>query len=131
MTRMIFRTKPGTKYKSKPSVVDGILFPSFAEGKRYSELKVLAAAGVINELRRQPRYPLYVNGILLRTYVADFEYREGTTRVTEDVKGFPTPESLIKMDLFRILYPNLELRIIGKPIKSRIASRHGLAAEQP
>ena len=126
---MMFRMKTGTKYKSKPSVVDGILFPSRAEGKRYSELRVLAGAGAISELRRQPRYPLYVNGILLRTYVADFEYKEGSSRVVEDVKGYPTPESLIKMDLFRILYPNLELRIIGKQIKSRVAPGHGLAAE--
>ena len=124
-----FRMTPGTKYKSKRVEVDGHSFPSKAEARRWGELSTLARAGAITELRKQPRYPLYVNGVLLRTYVADFEYKEGATRVTEDVKGFPTPESLIKMDLFRILYPNLELRIIGKQIKSRVAPGHGLAAE--
>lgn len=85
--------------------VDGILFASKREAKRYAELKLLERAGEIHRLGLQPGFPLAVHrpGHVLPTkigeYRGDFVYcecRRGATcewtrQVVEDVKGFQTP----------------------------------------
>jgi hypothetical protein len=81
--------------------VDGILFDSQAEARRYGELKLLLRAGSIRNLRLQPVLPLLVpNGVdrptVIGNYVADFEYEILTESgrwvvEVEDVKGFATP----------------------------------------
>lgn len=77
-----------TKYGNVKTTVDGIVFDSMAEAKRYDDLKKLEAAGVISELVLQPRFPLMVNGELVGAYRADFKYVDQEGRlVVEDVKG--------------------------------------------
>lgn len=87
--------------------VDGILFASLREAKRYGELKLLEKAGHIRNVEVQPSYPLDAFGVECRPigiYRADFSYwtrytvsREGGPpiehwrAVVEDVKGFKTP----------------------------------------
>ena len=95
-----------TKYRNKPTEVDGIKFASKAEARRYSDLKLLERAGEISDLKLQPRYPLTVNGLLVCTYVADFDYVEARDErtVTEDVKGVKTKDFIIKAKLFHALY---------------------------
>lgn len=85
------------KYNAVKTIVDGHVFPSKAEAKRYGELKLLEKAGEISELVLQPRFDLRVNGIHICHYIADFSYVEWKNMeiVVEDVKGFVT-------DLFRI-----------------------------
>lgn len=85
------------KYRNKPTVIDGIRFASRAEGRRYTELKLLERAGVITGLKLQPRFQLldaYRNGAGKRirgiTYTADFEYIEDGKRIIEDVKSRAT-----------------------------------------
>lgn len=93
-----------SKYRAKPTVVDGIRFASQKEARRYQELKLLERAGSIRNLRLQPRYELrvpsgYISSMTVKvgTYVADFAYDELTETggrwdfVVEDVKGFRTP----------------------------------------
>lgn len=82
------------KYRNRPTMLDGIRFDSKAEARRYAELKLLERAGVITDLKLQPRYTLldkYTNGTRQRiravTYVADFEYKEADKTVVEDVKS--------------------------------------------
>lgn len=58
--------------------LDGHTFDSFGEARRYEALKLRLVAGDIEWLRVHPRYPLEVNGVLIATYVADFEYRDRT-----------------------------------------------------
>lgn len=79
-----------SKYRNTHTIVDGIKFASKKEAARYQQLKKLKQAGVIRDLRLQPRFKL-VDEI---TYVADFEYHEVTTgrRIVEDVKGYRTRE---------------------------------------
>lgn len=103
-------SKRAHKYGAKPIVVDGVRFDSTIEQKRHALLSLLAAAGTITALRHHPRYTLTdaceVQGIKQRAvvYEADFEYlRDGRT-VTEDVKGFITPESKRKMKQFAARY---------------------------
>jgi hypothetical protein len=106
-----------SKYKNKPTVVDGIRFASQAEARRDAELQLLARAGEIFALRRQPRYPLIVNGAKVCTYVADWEYVEkptpgGPTKtICEDKKGVVTPAFRIKFKLAQALHPEIEWRV--------------------
>ena len=96
------------KYRNKPVKIDGIRFASIAEGRRYSELKLLERAKEIRALELQPSYPLSVNGHHICTYIADFRYFERGRTVVEDVKGFKTPEYEIKSKLFMALNPNVK-----------------------
>lgn len=84
-----------TKYKAKPTIVDGVRFASQKEARRYSELKLLEKAGEIEQLILQPEYKLrsFASGELIGTYRGDFQYydRKTSRDVLEDVKGFKTP----------------------------------------
>lgn len=105
------------KYGAKPVVVDGVRFASKAEAKRDAELQLLAKAGKIYALRRQPRFPLVVHGVTVCTYVADWEYVEkpeagGPTRtIVEDRKGVQTRDFKIKWNLAKALFPEIEWRL--------------------
>ena len=89
--------------------IDGYTFASKAEAKRYSELRLLAQAGAIEQLRVHPRFDLRVNGTKVCTFVADFDYvdrERGGRYVVEDCKpaGFRTRESKLKISLFNALH---------------------------
>ncbi|MFA7282159.1 MAG: DUF1064 domain-containing protein [Sterolibacterium sp.] len=94
------------KYRNVRTEVDGIKFASKREAARYGQLKLLEREGEIRNLKLQPRYPLCVGGLLVCTYVADFEYSWAVLpdTVTEDVKGGKTREFIIKAKLFHALY---------------------------
>lgn len=92
----------GHKFNAKRTEVDGIVFASQKEARRYQELKLLEKAGEIHNIVLQPSYPCEVLGVESRpigVYRADFSYcecRRGekcerTCEVVEDVKGFRTP----------------------------------------
>ena len=103
-----FGTTP-TKYRNKPTQVDGITFASLAEANRYRQLKLLRAHGAIRNLELQPIFPIVVNGAKVGKYSADFRYeRAGKggawTTVTEDVKGFETAVFRLKAKLVLALY---------------------------
>lgn len=76
------------KFNNKKTLLDGYLFDSKKEAKRYFELKALQAAGEVWKLEMQPRIPLIVNGQKIGTYIGDFRYElpDGTV-VIEDVKS--------------------------------------------
>jgi hypothetical protein len=95
------------KYRNKKTVVDGISFDSIREANRYAELVLLERSGVIQNLRRQVRFPLSVNGQLICTYVADAVYIENGHEIVEDTKSPVTrklPVFRIKSKLLRALY---------------------------
>ena len=79
-----------SKYRNKRVEVDGITFDSKAEARRYGELKLTHQAGMIEDLKCQPKYILDVNGVRICTYTADFEYQENGATITEDVKSKAT-----------------------------------------
>lgn len=89
------------KYKAQRTEVDGITFASKREAKRYQTLKMELAAGVIENLELQPKYPIFFNGQKICTYIADFKYRLSGKEVVEDVKGFETPVFKIKKKLLK------------------------------
>lgn len=102
------------KYKAKKAVVDGIVFDSRKEAKRYTELKKLEEMGSIRDLSLQvqfeliPSFEIVIDGKKRKrrpiTYVADFVYYRDDEKVIEDVKGLRTPVYKIKKKLFEYRY---------------------------
>lgn len=95
-----------TKYHSRKVVVDGITFDSKKEARRYLELLQLEKAGAIKNLHRQVKFELLpsqrINGKVVErpcNYVADFFYEQDGELIVEDVKGYKTPEYIIKRKL--------------------------------
>jgi hypothetical protein len=93
-----------SKYRNIPTRVGDILFPSKKEAARYEVLLLLQKAGKIRHLARQTPYPFRVQGVLVCTYYADFEYWEDGDIVVEDVKGIRTGVYIIKRKLMQALY---------------------------
>lgn len=101
------------KYRNRKTEVDGIVFDSAAEARRWCELKLLEKAGEIRGLSRQLKIPLIVNGAKICTLIIDAAYFEGQKRIYEDVKSAHTrklPVWRLKMKLLKALYPNTEVR---------------------
>jgi hypothetical protein len=81
----------------------GIVFASKHEMMDFCELRMLEQAGVISDLKLQPRFKLPAD----ITYVADFQYvRDGLT-IVQDSKGVRTPVYKMKLRLFKSTYPHL------------------------
>lgn len=100
-----------SKYRAKKTEIDGVIFASKAEAKRYQQLKFLLGAKAIYDLKLQPRFTLEVNNTKICTYVPDFQYKDQKGMIwVEDVKGYPTRDYKIKAKLFQALYPNLQFR---------------------
>lgn len=69
--------------------VEGIVFASLREARRFVELRQMERAGLISELICQPSFPVQIGDAHFCTYRADFSYndtREGGL-VIEDVKS--------------------------------------------
>jgi hypothetical protein len=106
-----------SKYKNVKAEVDGLVFDSKREARRYQHLKMLERAGEISNLAVQPRFVLQeaftdTFGERHRAiiYVADFQYIENGSLVVEDAKGHQTREFKIKRKLFLAKFPH-ELRL--------------------
>jgi hypothetical protein len=95
--------------------VDGIVFASKAEARRYAELRLLEKAKEIYDLELQPKFPIYVtrpghttsrSDKPVTTYIADFRYRRGPRGILtiEDVKGMKTPVYRLKKKLVEAQY---------------------------
>ena len=96
------------KYGNTKYQVDGMLFDSKKEANRWYELAMLSRAKEIMQLQRQKPFELiptrYYDGVCVRgcKYVADFYYYDVQKKchVAEDIKGYPTPEYILKKKLF-------------------------------
>lgn len=115
----MYGRKKGNKYNNKKIEVDGLLFDSKREARRYNELKFMERAGEITDLARQVKFVLIPaqrkadtigprggvhKGELLEhecAYIADFVYKHiGTGEtIVEDTKGMKTADYIIKRKL--------------------------------
>lgn len=101
-----------SKYHAEKTEVDGIRFDSKKEADRFARLKLLEKAGVIKDLKLQPRFelqePFICDGKKERKieYVADFQYECGGKIIVEDVKGAKTQVYKLKRKLFLYKYGN-------------------------
>lgn len=79
----------------------GIKFHSKKELKRWNELKLLLASGLIRNLKRQVQFDIIINDMRVTTYVADHVYEEiaqdrsGWATVVEDVKSSATQQNAV------------------------------------
>ena len=108
------------KYRNKKTILDGIVFDSRKEARRYGELSMLQRAGVISDLELQKEFELVPaqyetfprygkNGNRLKDgnrciekpvkYKADFVYKENGSVIVEDTKGVKTKDYIIKRKL--------------------------------
>jgi len=97
------------KYRNIKTEVDGIIFDSKAEARRYGQLRLLEKANEISDLRLQYPFECKINEKKICTYRADFDYFEGDQWVVEDVKGFRTQVYRLKKRLVEALY-GVEIR---------------------
>ena len=116
---MAWRYCNRNKYGNTKTEVDGIIFDSAKEARRWQELRLAERADAIRDLRRQVKYELIpaqrepdqrgarggvIKGKLLERavyYTADFVYYDmaaGRT-IAEDTKGFKTKDYIIKRKL--------------------------------
>ena len=112
----MFKRK-ANKYKNTKITINGEVFDSKAEAKRFHELAAMVETGEIQDLTRQPKFILQEGfddidaGEHIRpiTYKADFMYRdEDGNWVVEDVKSWITQKDKayrLKVKLFRKRYP--------------------------
>lgn len=98
------KPKKRSKFRNVRTTVDGEKFDSKREARRWVVLRQLERAGQITKLRRQVMWPLRVRNVLVCHYRSDFDYVENSKIITEDSKGFRTPEYKIKAALFAIIY---------------------------
>ena len=104
--------------------MNGIVFDSKKEAKRYMELSLLETAGTISDLKRQVKFVLIPaqrepdtvgarggikKGKVIEkecSYIADFVYKDLTLNqtVVEDTKGFRTKDYIIKRKLMLYLH---------------------------
>lgn len=109
------------KYGNKKTIIDGYVFDSKLEAKRFIELKTMLKLGNISNLILQKKFLLQdsfkYNGKAERaiTYVCDFYYtdKQGNEWV-EDAKGFKTEVYKIKRKLFLFKYPHIKFMEILK-----------------
>lgn len=97
--------KANNKYRAIKTSVDGVVFASKAESRRYSQLKILEKKGFIMSLALQVSYELTpklkrIDGKTERAshYVADFVYwcNERKRLIVEDVKGGKSTQLFIQ-----------------------------------
>ena len=98
-----------SKYSNKKTEVDGILFDSKAEAKRYIKLQTLQNLGAIEGLERQKKYVLckgrwHDGKPFSISYVADFVYVLDGELIVEDVKGYKTKAYELKKKLMKAVY---------------------------
>ena len=63
------------------------------------DLRLMEKAKDIQDLKRQVRYSLDVNGVHICFYVADFTYLERGALVVNDSKGYRTKDFILKSKL--------------------------------
>ena len=101
------------KFHAVATIVDGHKFPSKREAKRYCELKLLARAGQIRDLKIHVPHDLVVNGEKVGRYTSDAEYLEGTgVLVIEDTKSRATmtEAARLRIKLFEAIH-KIKVRI--------------------
>lgn len=104
--------KSANKYGAiKTKTPDGIIHDSKKEAARWTQLKLLQKAGIINDLQRQVKFELIPkqDGEKPVSYIADFVYydKELGAKVVEDVKSPATrkrPEYIIKRKLMLFIH---------------------------
>lgn len=97
-------TGKAPKYKNQITFVEGVRFQSLKEAERYKWLRIFERQKKILDLKRQVAYPIFINGILICKWLADFTFYEDGKLVIEDAKGFRTKEYKLKKKMVEAFY---------------------------
>lgn len=113
-------TAEASKYLSKKTTVDNIVFDSQKEAAYYSELKLLQRVGVVDRFELQPEFVLQEGftreGKTYRPikYRADFKvyYPDGRIEIIDvkPSKSFKTKEYRIKKKLLLFKFPDIQFK---------------------
>jgi hypothetical protein len=95
--------KKRSKYGAEKVEIDGKIFDSKRESKRYCQLKYLEMTGEITDLLLQVEFELNPGGTHSLIYRADFVYKRNGEVVVNDVKGYRTKEYKKKKRLMKSL----------------------------
>ncbi len=105
-------------FARKTNCGNGHCHDSRREAARCDELHLLQRAGEIKSLTLQPKFLFIVEGEPVKMgngqtarYTPDFEYIERGRRIVEDVKGVIVRDFPLRAALFRLLNPDIELRV--------------------
>lgn len=105
-----------SKYKSKKTTLDGVIFDSNAEAEFYQYLLTKYDK---KHIKLQPKFELLPSFLYNNkkikpiTYIADFQI----DNVVIDVKGMETETFKLKAKMFKYKYPELELQLVKKAPK--------------
>jgi len=103
------------KYGAKTSVYNDYRYDSQMEANYAVELDWRIKAGEIKEYTRQYKLSLDVNGRHIANYYVDFMVVLSNDIVEyHEVKGFPTPEWLLKWKLAKAIYGYEKFVLITK-----------------
>jgi len=114
--RLMRRNKFGVAAASE-RLYNGVLYHSKLEKNHAVLLDTLRTAQAPQDRvvawDRQIPFPIEVNGVHVCKYIVDFrvEYADGRIDYVE-VKGMDTEVGIIKMRLFKALYPDKVLRVV-------------------
>lgn len=94
------------KYRAKRTeCANGHTHDSKLEAGRCDQLHEMEENGEIMRLELQPKFPVWINGEKVCTYIADFAWFVSDCRVIEDVKGMATPIFNLKKKLVEASHP--------------------------
>ena len=101
------------KYNAQWCVYEGIRYHSKKEAEYAMILDDKLKKNEIKNWKRQIRFPLKVNDVLVASLIIDFEIEnlDGNKELIE-IKGVETVSFKIKKKLFSVLYPNVKLTIL-------------------
>lgn len=103
------------KYNNQGNWYDGIYFRSQLELRRYCQLKILMNTGEISGFIIQPKFILQIGDENNKaiTYSADFLILNNDgTYIVEDTKGYENQQWQRTYKMFKLKYPNVELKIL-------------------
>ena len=127
-----------SKYNAVKVEIDGYIFDSKLEARRFEELKLLRSAGEIESLEVHPEFGIPPKdrhrfdrwGHICKV-VLDFGYRSHgrQCQVYEDVKGKDNALSRLKRKLVQAFY-GFEVEVV-KPYEDRWLNRKRIARNRP
>lgn len=96
------------KFGAIKRIIGGLRFDSIGESNRWFVLKAQERSGVISDLQRQVKYPLFAASdsgpVCIGQYRADFVYTRDGVSITEDFKGCITAEFRRTQKIFKANY---------------------------
>lgn len=116
------RSKYNVSSDKSDRTFNNIVFHTVGECNRYKALLLAMRDGLIRDISLQPKFKIYLNGIYICQYIADFRYKTVTefegippeTEVIDDFKGVHTNVFKLKAKLFKAHFPHLHLVLSGK-----------------